>query len=66
MTAACFTKYVGNLTVYFDKEGELQDFNGGPVFLNRSIPEGVYIISFLHLCEGKKNLRPSWRRATSA
>lgn len=39
VTAACFTKYVGNLTVYFDKEGELQDFNGSPVFLNRSIPE---------------------------
>lgn len=40
MTASAFTKYLGNLTVYFDNQGELQDYTGQPVFLNRSIPEG--------------------------
>ncbi|CAH2238888.1 jg13696 [Pararge aegeria aegeria] len=41
VTAACFTKYLGNLTVYFDQKGNLKDFSGEPVFLNRSIPEGM-------------------------
>lgn len=40
VTASAFTKYLGNLTVYFDGEGELITFDGGPIFLNRSIPEG--------------------------
>ncbi|XP_045454294.1 apyrase-like [Melitaea cinxia] len=39
VTAACFTKYLGNLTTYFDKNGNLKAFDGEPVFLNRSIPE---------------------------
>ncbi|OWR55136.1 apyrase [Danaus plexippus plexippus] len=39
VTASCFTKYIGNLTVYFDEMGDLKDFDGVPIFLNRSIPE---------------------------
>ncbi|CAH0713615.1 unnamed protein product, partial [Brenthis ino] len=47
VTAACFTKYLGNLTVYFDNKGELIDFDGDPVFLNRSIPEDPEIKALL-------------------
>lgn len=45
MTASCFSKYLGNLTVYFDDNGDLKDFSGEPVFLNRSIPEGAFVIN---------------------
>ncbi|XP_059051147.1 apyrase-like [Achroia grisella] len=38
-TASAFTKYVGNITTYFDVSGDLQTYDGTPVFLNRSIPE---------------------------
>lgn len=38
-TASAFTKYLGNITAYFDIYGELQSYEGTPVFLNRSIPE---------------------------
>ncbi|CAH0595088.1 unnamed protein product [Chrysodeixis includens] len=39
VTASAFTKYLGNLTVYFDIYGEMMKFEGEPIFLNRSIPE---------------------------
>ncbi|KAJ0173157.1 hypothetical protein K1T71_011333 [Dendrolimus kikuchii] len=39
VTASAFTKYLGNITIYFDEHGELQSFVGSPIFLNRSIPE---------------------------
>lgn len=39
VTASAFTKYLGNITTYFDRNGELRSFDGIPVFLNRSIPE---------------------------
>ncbi|XP_045503450.1 apyrase-like [Colias croceus] len=39
VTASAFSKYIGNLTVYFDKYGDLKYFEGKPVFLDRSIPE---------------------------
>ncbi|VVC96092.1 unnamed protein product [Leptidea sinapis] len=41
VTASAFSKYVGNLTMYFDRAGDLKYFGGKPVFLNRSIPEVV-------------------------
>ncbi|XP_037872184.1 apyrase isoform X1 [Bombyx mori] len=37
--ASAFTKYMGNLSVYFDYKGDYVQWEGGPVFLNRSIPE---------------------------
>ncbi|CAG5022764.1 unnamed protein product [Parnassius apollo] len=37
--ASAFTKYMGNLTVYFDYLGRYVKWEGGPIFLNRSIPE---------------------------
>lgn len=47
VTASAFSKYLGNITVYFDQEGELDYFEGTPVFLNRSIPEDPRIKSLL-------------------
>ncbi|XP_072934338.1 apyrase-like isoform X2 [Epargyreus clarus] len=47
VTASAFTKYLGNLTVYFDKNGELQSYEGSPVFLNRSIPEDPGILKLM-------------------
>lgn len=41
MQASAFTKYMGNLTVYFDYLGRYVKWEGGPIFLDRSIPEGI-------------------------
>lgn len=37
--ASAFTKYIGNLTVYFDGIGELQQWEGNPVYLDNHIEE---------------------------
>ncbi|CAB3222173.1 unnamed protein product [Arctia plantaginis] len=47
VTASAYSKYLGNMSVYFDERGDLQDFEGSPVFLNRSIPEDPKIKSLL-------------------
>ncbi|XP_028167770.1 apyrase-like [Ostrinia furnacalis] len=47
VTASAFSKYLGNLTTYFDRKGNLQSFEASPVFLNRSIPEDQEIKGLL-------------------
>lgn len=47
--ASSFTKYMGNLSVYFDSHGDYVKWEGGPIFLDRSIPEDLNI---------KKKLEP--------
>ncbi|XP_045539153.1 apyrase [Papilio machaon] len=47
--ASAFTKYMGNLTVYFDYLGRYVKWEGGPIFLDRSVPEDEKI---------KKKLEP--------
>ncbi|CAH0402703.1 unnamed protein product [Chilo suppressalis] len=37
--ASAFTKYMGNLSVYFDFRGDYVKWDGGPIFLDRSIDE---------------------------
>ncbi|CAH0595089.1 unnamed protein product [Chrysodeixis includens] len=37
--ASAFTKYMGNLTVYFDFRGDYVKWEGNPLYLDRSIPE---------------------------
>lgn len=37
--ASAFTKYMGNLTVYFDFRGDYVKWEGNPLFLDRSISE---------------------------
>ncbi|CAB3245664.1 unnamed protein product [Arctia plantaginis] len=41
--ASAFTKYMGNLSVYFDTKGDYRKWEGGPLFLDRSIPEDAEI-----------------------
>lgn len=37
--ASSYAKYVGNLTVYFDKAGEVQKWAGNPIFLDETVEE---------------------------
>lgn len=37
--ASSFTKFMGDLSVYFDFRGDYVKWEGGPIFLNRTIPE---------------------------
>jgi 2',3'-cyclic-nucleotide 2'-phosphodiesterase (5'-nucleotidase family) len=39
--ASAYTKYLGNLTVFFDDSGNVVDWNGAPIFLGPKIPTGV-------------------------
>ncbi|XP_068623877.1 apyrase-like [Battus philenor] len=47
VTASAFSKYLGNMTVYFDRKGELVEYSATPIFLNRSIPEDPAIKALL-------------------
>lgn len=41
--ASCYTKYVGDITVYFDRAGEVVRYEGKPIFLAHHIIQGVYV-----------------------
>ncbi|XP_011631507.1 apyrase-like isoform X1 [Pogonomyrmex barbatus] len=45
--AAAFTKYLGNLTVWFDDKGEVVDWDGNPILLDQSIEEDPDILEAL-------------------
>ncbi|XP_070168427.1 apyrase [Polyergus mexicanus] len=45
--AAAFTKYLGNLTVWFDNQGEVVDWDGNPLLLDQSIEENSEILEAL-------------------
>ncbi|XP_020284117.1 apyrase isoform X1 [Pseudomyrmex gracilis] len=45
--AAAYTKYLGNLTVWFDEQGEVVDWDGNPILLDRSIKEDPDIVEAL-------------------
>ncbi|XP_049775819.1 protein 5NUC-like [Schistocerca cancellata] len=45
--AYAYTKYLGNLTVVFDQNGELKSFTGNPVLLNSSVEEDSEILKAL-------------------
>lgn len=45
--AAAFTKYLGNLTVWFDDQGEVVDWDGNPLLLDQSIQEDSEILEAL-------------------
>lgn len=42
--AAAYAKYVGNITVYFDDEGNVVDYSGAPIYMGSSVPQGEYAI----------------------
>ncbi|CAH2052262.1 unnamed protein product, partial [Iphiclides podalirius] len=45
--ASAFSKYLGNITVFFNRKGELIDYSATPIFLNRSIPEDAEMKALL-------------------
>jgi 5'-nucleotidase len=45
--ASAYTKYLGNITLFFDKNGEIQDYEGAPIFLDHEIPQDDEIIEAL-------------------
>ncbi|XP_050297188.1 apyrase [Anthonomus grandis grandis] len=36
--ASAYTKYLGNITVYYDSDGEISSYSGSPIFLENSLP----------------------------
>ncbi|XP_014096986.3 apyrase isoform X3 [Bactrocera oleae] len=42
--AAAYAKYVGNITVYFDDEGNVVDYSGAPIYMGSSVPQDSDII----------------------
>ncbi|XP_046802610.1 apyrase isoform X1 [Lucilia cuprina] len=45
--AGAYAKYVGNLTVYFDDDGNVVDFEGAPIYMSNSVPEDKEIKEFM-------------------
>jgi len=37
--ASAYARYVGNLTVYFDDNGDIVDFDGAPIYMNKDVPQ---------------------------
>ncbi|XP_030568581.1 apyrase isoform X1 [Drosophila novamexicana] len=42
--AGCYAKYVGNLTVYFDDNGDVLDFEGAPLYMGPDVPEDEAVL----------------------
>ncbi|XP_050679626.1 apyrase-like isoform X2 [Leptidea sinapis] len=55
--ADAFTKVLGNLSLYFDDEGDVQLWQGGEILLDQSIPEDLSV---------KKKMAPFVRRVHAA
>ncbi|XP_050500450.1 apyrase isoform X2 [Diabrotica virgifera virgifera] len=41
--ASAYCKYVGNITVYLDHNGEIADYTGAPIFLANNLPQDPQI-----------------------
>jgi 5'-nucleotidase len=39
--AYAYSKYVGNISLWFDDEGEYTAWEGSPILLDYSVPEGM-------------------------
>jgi 5'-nucleotidase len=50
--AYAYSKYVGNITVWFDEQGEYTAWEGSPILLDKSVPEGKTIYQCLIKSEG--------------
>lgn len=42
--AYAYSKYVGDITVWFDEKGECTDWEGSPILLNTSVPEDQDVV----------------------
>lgn len=38
--ASSYTKYLGNLTVYYDEDGKVVDYEGVPIYIENDVPQG--------------------------
>lgn len=47
--AASFSKYVGDLEVFFDEHGKLVRWKGQPIYLDSNVPEGKKLTRFIPL-----------------
>lgn len=45
--ASAFTKYLGNITLFFNDDGEVEKFDGSPIFLSHDIPQDEEIVEKL-------------------
>uniref|UniRef100_A0A1L8ECN7 apyrase n=1 Tax=Haematobia irritans TaxID=7368 RepID=A0A1L8ECN7_HAEIR len=43
--AGAYAKYVGNLTVFFDDEGNVVDFEGDPIYMGADVPEDPDVVA---------------------
>ncbi len=46
MQASAYTKYIGDLTVYFDAEGLVSSWEGYPIYLDSNIKQGNTVNHF--------------------
>lgn len=42
--ASAYAKYIGDLTVYFDADGNVAHWDGYPIFLDKDVKQGIIII----------------------
>lgn len=42
--AGAYAKYVGNITVYFDDQGDVVDFEGAPLYMSADVPEDEEVL----------------------
>lgn len=38
--ASSYSKYLGNISVFYDKEGNVEKWEGAPIFLDKSLAQG--------------------------
>lgn len=42
--ASAYTKYLGNIAVFYDSDGEVADYSGSPIFLDTGLPKGKVML----------------------
>ncbi|KAH8419720.1 hypothetical protein KR009_001534 [Drosophila setifemur] len=42
--ASAYARYVGNLVVYFDDNGDVLDFEGAPLYMDQTVPEDEEVV----------------------
>lgn len=45
--ASAYTKYLGDITLYFDDAGKVVDYEGAPIFLGHDVPQDPEIVELL-------------------
>lgn len=54
--ASAYTKFLGNLTVWYDHNGDIQNWEGNPIYLDSNIPEG----NMSKLNYSRENVESNW------